>query len=104
MICVIFLFEHPLKSNLEISGCFFNFAGKENYLMKIQEKPHRPYSRNHLLRYRAVMQEFNQHDCRYTPISVIWREFIYPKFFISRKTLYKILSTDVEGELAMLAD
>nr|DAN84732.1 MAG TPA: hypothetical protein [Caudoviricetes sp.] len=24
----LFLFEHPLKSNLEISGCFFNFAGE----------------------------------------------------------------------------
>nr|DAN40565.1 MAG TPA: hypothetical protein [Caudoviricetes sp.] len=28
----LFLFEHPLKSNLEISGCFFNFAVIENYL------------------------------------------------------------------------
>ena len=72
--------------------------------MRTMEKQRKGYRRNQLLRYKAIMDEFNLHDCRYMPISVIWREFIYPKFFISRKTLYKILSTDVEGELAMLAD
>ena len=40
---------------------------------------------------------------RYMPISVIWREFIYPKFFISRGTLYKILSIDVDTELQAYA-
>ena len=55
--------------------------------------------RNQLLRYQAVMEEFNRHDARYIPITVIWREFIYPKFFISRKTLYKILNTDVDEQL-----
>ena len=59
--------------------------------------------RNQLLRYQAVMNEFNAHDARYIPITVIWREFIYPKFFISRKTLYHILNIDVEQrELAHL--
>ena len=57
--------------------------------------------RNQLLRYQAVMKEFNRHDARYIPITVIWREFIYPKFFISRKTLYKILNTDVDEQLLM---
>ena len=52
--------------------------------------PHKKqgYQRNQLLRYKAIMDEFNRHDYRYMPISVIWREFIYPKFFISRGTLY----------------
>ena len=57
---------------------------------------------NQLLRYQAVMNEFNAHDARYIPITVIWREFIYPKFFISRKTLYHILNIDVEQELKNL--
>jgi len=48
------------------------------------------------------MNEFNAHDARYIPITVIWREFIYPKFFISRKTLYHILNIDVEQELKNL--
>ena len=69
--------------------------------MEAQEKEHKGYNKNCLLRYRAVTEEFNRHDCRYIPISVIWREFIYPKFFISRKTLYKILNTDVDEQLLM---
>ena len=67
--------------------------------------PHKKqgYQRNQLLRYKAVMDEFNRHDYRYMPISVIWREVIYPKFFISRGTLYKILSIDVDNELQAYA-
>ena len=67
--------------------------------------PHKKqgYQRNQLLRYKAVMDEFNRHDYRYMPISVIWREFIYPKFFISRGTLYKILSIDIDTELQAYA-
>lgn len=65
--------------------------------MKTMEKQRKGYHRNQLLRYRAIMEEFNQHDCRYIPIAVIWREFIYPKFFVSRRTLYRILNTDVEA-------
>ena len=67
--------------------------------MRTMEKQRKGYRRNQLLRYKAIMDEFNLHDCRYVPISVIWREFIYPKFFISRKTLYRVLSMDIEKEL-----
>ena len=45
-------------------------------------------------RNKAVIEEFNKHDARYIPITVIWREFIYPKFFISRQTLYRILNAE----------
>jgi hypothetical protein len=45
---------------------------------------------NKMRRDEAIMEEFNKHDARYIPITVIWREFIYPKFFISRQTLYRI--------------
>lgn len=55
--------------------------------------------KNLLLRYKAVMDEFNKHDCRIIPITVIHREYIYPKFHISRETLYRILNTSVEEEL-----
>jgi len=68
--------------------------------MRTMEKQRKGYRRNQLLRYKAIMDEFNLHDCRYMPISVIWREFIYPKFFISRKTLYRVLSMDIEKELS----
>ena len=68
--------------------------------MGTMEKQRKGYRRNQLLRYKAIKDEFNLHDCRYMPISVTWREFIYPKFFISRKTLYRVLSMDVEKELS----
>uniref|UniRef100_UPI0039A406B3 hypothetical protein n=1 Tax=Ornithobacterium rhinotracheale TaxID=28251 RepID=UPI0039A406B3 len=58
--------------------------------------------RNLLRRYQAVMDEFNKHDCRYIPISVIYREFIYPKFHISRDTLYRILNTPIDEELKQI--
>lgn len=58
--------------------------------------------KNLLLRYRAVLEEFNRHDSYLMPIAVIHRQFIYPKFHISRNTLYRILSMDVEAELAQL--
>ena len=67
-----------------------------------REKIKQGRRRNQLLRYQAIMEEFNKHDCRYIPIAVIWREFIYPKFFISRDTLYRILNTPIEDELASL--
>ena len=55
--------------------------------------------RNLLHRYKLVMEEFNKYDCRYIPITVIHRDFIYPKFGISRDTLYRILNTPIEEEL-----
>lgn len=58
--------------------------------------------RNKLLRYQKIMEEFNKHDCRYIPITTIHKNFIYPKFFISRDTLYRILNTDIDEELKEL--
>lgn len=58
--------------------------------------------KNTLLRYRDIMEEFNKHDCRYIPITVIHREFIYPKFHISRDTLYRIFNTPIDEELKSL--
>lgn len=57
---------------------------------------------NLLLRYKDIMNEFNKHDIRYIPIAVVYREFIYPKFHISRDTLYRILNTPIEEELKEL--
>jgi len=54
---------------------------------------------NTLLRYREIMKEFNKHDCRDTPITVIHRKYIYPVFHISRDTLYRIFQTPIEEEL-----
>lgn len=58
--------------------------------------------RNVLRRYQLYLEEFNKYDCRITPITVIHREYIFPKFGISRETLYKALNTPIEEELEKL--
>ena len=58
--------------------------------------------RNVLRRYQLYLDEFNKYDCRITPITVIHREYIFPKFGISRETLYKALNTPIEEELEKL--
>ncbi len=58
--------------------------------------------RNTLLRYRLVMEEFEKHNYRDIPITRIHKKHIYPKFAISRLTLYTIFKTDIEAELAAL--
>ncbi|WP_271783885.1 hypothetical protein [Aquimarina algiphila] len=55
--------------------------------------------RNTLLQYRAVMEEFKARKTEDIPTTVIHRKYIYPKFFISRTTLYNILCTPVNKEL-----
>lgn len=59
--------------------------------------------RNKLLQYKLIMEEFNKHDCRYMPITVIHKEFIYPKFHISRDTLYKIFKISIDEELEKIS-
>ncbi len=60
--------------------------------------------KNLLLRYRAVLAELNKYNCVDIPITVIWRKYIYPKFYISRQTLYNIINTDVEKELQKIEE
>lgn len=58
--------------------------------------------RNLLLRYQCVMEEFDKHNIQDVPITVIHRKYIYPKFFISRDTLYEIFKIDIPEELVKL--
>ena len=58
--------------------------------------------RNLLHRYRLVMEEFERHYNPDIPITVIYRKHIYPKFGISRDTLYAIFNTDFEAEKAKI--
>lgn len=47
------------------------------------------------------MQEFEALQKQYkgAVITKLHKEFIYPKYFISRDTLYRIFKTDIEKEL-----
>ena len=49
--------------------------------------------KNTLLKYQAILAELDSHNLRDIPITVIWRKYIYPKYFISRKPLYQIIKT-----------
>ncbi len=58
--------------------------------------------RNLLLRYKMVMEEVDKHDLRDIAITRLHRKYIYPKFHISRDTLYRIFNTDIDSELTKL--
>ena len=58
--------------------------------------------KNMLLRYKSIMEEFNKYYHYDIPITVIQRKYIYPKFFISRDTLYRIFNTQIDEELEEL--
>lgn len=51
--------------------------------------------KNKEIQYKAIMAEFEKHNNGDTPIAVIHRKYIYPKFGISRATLYKIFKQEL---------
>ena len=57
--------------------------------------------KNKLLRYEKILTEFEALQKQYkgTSITKIYRNFIFPKYYISRNTLYKIFKTDIKQEL-----
>jgi len=55
--------------------------------------------KNKLLRYKIVLDLYKQHKTEDIPVTVVLRKYIYPKFPISRTTLYEILRTPVDKEL-----
>ncbi|AUS04503.1 hypothetical protein [Pseudotamlana carrageenivorans] len=55
--------------------------------------------KNKLLRYQKVLDYYNEVKNPDIPTTVIWRKYIYPKFAISRTTLYEILGTPVVKQL-----
>jgi hypothetical protein len=58
--------------------------------------------KNLLLRYKNIIEEFDKYNALDIPINVIHKKYIYPKFFISRNTLYKIFNTPIDEELKKL--
>ena len=58
--------------------------------------------KNKLLRYEKILTEFEalQEKHKGANITKIYRDFIFPKYYISRKTLYRIFKTDIKQELS----
>lgn len=76
--------------------------------MEIGNKNERKYSKqegrklNKLLRYREILDCYLKHKTEDIPTTVVYRKYIYPRFFISRRTLYTILATPVNKEIKEL--
>ena len=68
------------------------------YMTKSQ-KQKQGIQKNKLLRYKDVLDLYHEKKTEDIPVTVIWRKYIYPKFHISRTTLYTILATPVTKEL-----
>lgn len=58
--------------------------------------------KNVLLRYKAIVEEYLKYKTEDIPTTVIYRKYIYPKFFISKGTLYKALETPIDKQLKEL--
>lgn len=46
-----------------------------------------------IMRYKVILNEFEKYNDGERSITTIWKKYIYPKYFISRQTLYKIFNT-----------
>lgn len=59
---------------------------------------------NKLNRYADILKYYEQvkNENKYITIVDLHRDFIYPKYFISRNTFYKILATPVNRDLKKL--
>ena len=55
--------------------------------------------KNKLLRYKDVLDLYREKKTEDISVVVVWRKYIYPKFHISRTTLYTILGTPVVKKL-----
>lgn len=57
---------------------------------------------NKLMRYKLILELYQKHKTEDIPDAVILRKYIFPVYPISRTTLYTILTTPVNKEIAEL--
>ncbi len=57
---------------------------------------------NKLKRYKLILDLYHKHKTEDIPDAVILRKYIFPIYPISRTTLYTILTTPVNKEIAAL--
>lgn len=57
--------------------------------------------KNTLLRYKEIINLFKQKQAenKWMPANAIHAQYIYPRFFVSRATMYEALRTPVERDL-----
>lgn len=57
---------------------------------------------NKLLKWKMISEEYKKHINKGMPATQILRQFIYPKYFISYRTLMSVLQTPIDKELKAL--
>lgn len=70
-------------------------------------KQHIGTQRNKLYRYGLIAdfyQEKHKEFKGYITMTKMHQDFIYPKFGISKKTLYAVLNTNIKGDLKKLEE
>lgn len=60
--------------------------------------------RNVLLRYREISELWAQHKEADIPTTYILRKFIFPRYFISYRTLMNILGLNIDKELGEIEE
>lgn len=70
------------------------------------EKQRLGTKKNKLLRYQKIIDYYHQvkSENKYISITDLYKDFIYPKFCISRTTFYTILATPVKRELEKISE
>lgn len=61
-------------------------------------------TKNKLLRYKLIIDLYNEHKTDDIPTTVVWRKYICPVYPISRNTLYEALNCPVAVELKKIQD
>lgn len=56
---------------------------------------------NKLRRYKLILDLYNQHKTEDNSVTLVWKKYICPVYPISRTTLYEVLNTPVNKELAL---
>ena len=79
---------HLVKSNTSFYLCLMSNSQRQRGILK-----------NKLLRYKDILDLYNEKKTEDIPTTVVWRKWIYPTFHISRTTLYTILETPVQRDL-----
>lgn len=63
--------------------------------------------RNKLYRYNLIAEYYQEIHDRfkgYITVTKIHKDFIYPKFGISKQTLYTIINTNIKGDMKKLEE
>lgn len=65
-------------------------------------KKNKNNQRNKLMRYKAILDTYLEHKTPDITLTTVYRNYIFPKYFISKGTLYIILNTPISKQLKEL--